>query len=151
MKYTVEIDIDLPHDKVIELFDSTDNLYKWQKGLQSFEHLSGDPGQPDARSKLQFKMGKREIDMIETVTLRQLPDRFDGTCDAQRVHNVVRNIFTEQVPGKTRWASENEFQFSGFMKVMAVLMRGAFSKQSLKYMQAFKAFAEDGVDVRVAE
>ena len=31
MKYTTEIIIDLPRSKVIELFDSTENMYKWQR------------------------------------------------------------------------------------------------------------------------
>ena len=52
MKYTVEIEIDLPRERVIELFDSTENCFKWQKGLLSFDHLSGEPGQPGAKSKL---------------------------------------------------------------------------------------------------
>jgi hypothetical protein len=42
--YTVEIEIDLQRDEVLELFDSVENLYKWQTGLQSFEHLSGNLG-----------------------------------------------------------------------------------------------------------
>jgi len=33
------------------------------------------------------------------------------------------------------------------MKIVAFFMKGAFAKQSLKYIQDFKAFAEDGVDV----
>jgi len=37
MKYSVEID--LPRDRVIELFDDADNMVKWQSGLQSFEHM----------------------------------------------------------------------------------------------------------------
>ena len=44
MKYTREIVIELPRDRVIELFDDADNLSKWQEGLQSFEHVSGEPG-----------------------------------------------------------------------------------------------------------
>jgi uncharacterized membrane protein len=148
MKYTVQIDIDLPRDKVVELFDNTENLYKWQKGLQSFEHLSGEPGQPGATSRLKFKMGKRNIEMIETITLRELPDRFDGTYDTAGVFNIVKNTFQPLDDKRTRWLSENEFRFSGFMRIIGFLMKGAFPKQSLKYMQDFKAFAERGADVR---
>ena len=52
MKYTREVVIDLPRDRVIELFDDADNLPKWQEGLQRFEHVSGEPGQPGAKSRL---------------------------------------------------------------------------------------------------
>ena len=148
MHYKVEIEIDLPRDKVIELFDSTENLFKWQEGLQSFESISGEPGQPGAKSKLVFKMGKRDMELIETITVRNLPDEFSGTYDAKGVHNIVKNHFIELGPDRTKWESENEFQFKGFMKIIAFLMKKAFPKLSLKYMQDFKAFAEDGQDVR---
>jgi len=46
MKCTVQIDIDLPREQVIQLFDDPDNLAKWQKGLLSFEHLSGESAFP---------------------------------------------------------------------------------------------------------
>lgn len=44
MKYELEITINLPRERVIELFDNPDNLKKWQEGLQSFSHRSGTPG-----------------------------------------------------------------------------------------------------------
>ncbi len=148
MKFTVDIDIDLPRDRVIELFDNADNMSKWQKGLQRFEHLSGEPGQPGARSRLVYLMGKREIELIETLTLRDLPERFDGAYETKGVFNVVKNRFLELGPERTRWESENEFRMSTWtMKLMGWFMGGAFRQQSLKYMQDFKAFAERGVDV----
>lgn len=148
MKYTVQIELDVPRDRVVELFDDPDNLPKWMEGLRSFEHLEGEAGQPGARSKLVFEMGKRRFEMLETVTVRNLPDEFAGTYDAPGAHNIVVNRFVDLGRGKTRWISENEFQFRGFMRLMGPFMRGAFPKQSLKYMQAFKAFVEQGTDVR---
>ena len=82
------------------------------------------------------------MEMIETVTLRELPHRFDGTYDAKGVHSITRNEFHEAGPESTRWVAHNEFRFSGFMKVIGLLMRPAFPKQSHKFMVAFKAFAE---------
>lgn len=148
MKYVTSIDLDLPRERVIELFDDPDNMAKWQQGLVSFEPISGEPGQPGAKSKLVYQMGKRRVEMIETITARDLPERFDGTYEAKGVFNVVKNRFTELGPETTRWESENEFRLSGVMWLMGLVMGGAFRKQTLEYMQAFKRFAEDGVDVR---
>ncbi len=142
MKYTTEIEINKPIDNVIELFDNPDNMDKWMDGLQSFEPISGTPGQPGAKSKLKFKMGKREIEMIETITVRNLPDEFSGIYEAKGVFNVVKNKFIKLSENKTQYISEQEFQFKGFMKVIGFLMPGAFKKQSMKYLQAFKRFAE---------
>lgn len=143
MKYTAEIEINKPIDTVIELFDNPDNMGKWMEGLQSFEHLSGTPGEPGAKSRLKFKMGKREIEMIETVTVRNLPDEFSGTYEAAGVFNIVKNKFEKITENKTKYFTENEFQFKGFMKIMAWIMPGAFKKQSMKYLKSFKQFAEN--------
>lgn len=143
MKYTVDITIDLPREKFIELFDDFENLKHWQEGLQSIEHLSGTPGEPGAKTKLVYQMGKRQIEMVETITERNMPEAFHGIYDAKGVHNIMRNYFTEK-DGKTHWVQESEFQFSGFMKLIGFFMKGAFPKQSLKYMQDFKNWAENG-------
>lgn len=142
MKYTTEIEIEKPIDKVIKLFDNADNLKKWMEGLQSYEHISGTAGEPGSKSRLYFKMGKREVEMIETITVRNLPDEFSGTYKAKGVFNIVKNKFEKLSDTKTKYITENEFQFSGFMKIIAFLMPGAFKKQSYKYLELFKEFAE---------
>jgi hypothetical protein len=148
VEYTQHIDIDLPRERMVALFDDPDNLVKWQRGLQSFEHLSGEPGQPGATSRLVFQMGKRRLEMVETITRRELPDAFDGTYDAKGVHNIAENRFTELGPERTRWTARNVFEMKGPMKLVGLLAPGTFRKQSMKYMEDFKAFAERGVDVR---
>ena len=142
MRYTLNLQIDLPRERVIDLFDSTENLKKWQKGLVSFETFEGTPGQEGAKSRLIYKMGKRDVEMIETIKVRNFPDEFTGIFEAKNVWNEVKNQFKETADGHTNWKFETEFKFKGFMKVMSALMPGAFKKQSLKSMHAFKDFAE---------
>ena len=55
MKYTTEVEINLPRAKVIELFDNPENLNKWQTGLVSFEHTEGEPGKEGAKSQLKYR------------------------------------------------------------------------------------------------
>jgi carbon monoxide dehydrogenase subunit G len=143
MKFTNEVEINQPLNKVIELFDNPDNMSKWQPGFVSFEHLSGEQGQPGAKSKLKYKMGKREVEMIETITVRNLPKEFHGTYEANGVHHEMQNYFTEVAQGRTKWVSENEFKLSGMLKLVGWLMPGAFKKQSQKYLNRFKSFAEN--------
>ena len=145
MKYTCEIVIDLPRDVVIAKFDNPDNMKHWQPSLISFEALSGVAGQVGAKSKLRYKMGKRELVMIETITERALPDRFAGTYDADGVHNIVSNRFIVDGLNKTRWVADQEFVMqSFFMKVIGFFFPGMFRKQTMKFMLDFKAFAELG-------
>lgn len=142
MKYTCEIVIDKPRDEVIKLFDNPDNMKFWQKGFINFEHVSGEPGKPGAESLIRYKMGKREIEMIETITYRNLPEEFHANYLAKGVTNIQKNYFTEE-NGKTRWKSEAEFKLSGFMKIMAFFTgKGPFKKQTMIFMEDFKSFAE---------
>jgi hypothetical protein len=143
MKYENSIVIQLPVVRVIELFDNPDNMKYWQKGLQSFEHVSGTPGQPGAVSKLVYKMGNRMVEMKETITERDLPKTFAGIYEAKNVWNYVNNSFIDNGDNTTTYISATEFKFSGLMmKSIAILMPGAFKKQSQKYLEDFKAFAE---------
>ena len=142
MKYSLSIIIDKPVDEVIALFDNVDNMKKWMDGLESYKPISGTAGDVGAKSRMEFKMGKREIKMVETITAKNLPEEFTATYEAKGVFNIVKNSF-EPLPGnKTKYSTEQEFQFKGFMKLIGLLMPGAFKKQSMKYLKDFKAFAE---------
>ncbi len=143
MKYTCEIEINRPIEKVIALFDNPDNLKKWMEGLEHFEHLSGEMGQPGAKSRLKFKMGKREMEMIETITVRNLPEEFSGTYQMNGGFNIVKNKFSVVSENKTKYSTESEFQFKNIaMKLLSLLMPGLFKKQSMKYLESFKKFVE---------
>jgi hypothetical protein len=143
MQYTVSIDINLPLDQMITLFDNPDNLKHWQPGFESFEPISGTPGDVGAKSRLMYQMGKREVELIETVTARNLPHEFSGTYETAGMWNEVRNRFEAIDGGKSRWTSEVEFKASALtLKAMMFLMPGAFKKRSQQHLQLFKQWAE---------
>lgn len=147
--YSAEIVINLPRDRVIELFDNSENMFKWQPGLQSFEHVSGEPGQPGAKSKLVYLNGKHRVEMIETVVKRDFPNEFTGTYEFEGGKNSLENYFSELGPDRTLWKFTSDFQFCTFMmKAMGFFFPGMFRKQSMTFLQHFKEFAEHGKDVR---
>ncbi|MFF5792633.1 SRPBCC family protein [Paeniglutamicibacter sp. NPDC012692] len=142
MEFTNEITVNVPRSRFIELFDDPENLKLWQTGLLSFEAVSGTPGEPGATSRLLYKQGRGTMEMVETVTRRELPDAFDGTYDAKGVHNICKNEFHDVDGTATRWVAHNTFEFSGFMKIVGLLFGSMFPKQNLKTMNEFKSFAE---------
>lgn len=152
MQYKLEIEIEAPRDKVVNKMEDPANMQHWQRGFQSMEHLSGEPGQEGATSRLVYQVGNRQIEMIETITRRDLPTHFCATYETGGVWNEVRNTFTPTNDGSTLWISEVEFRFSSLMmRIMGWLMPGTFKKQSLQYMQDFKAFVETGKSVKEQE
>ena len=143
MKYSCEIDIEKSLDEVIEAFDSFENLAKWQPSLVSCEHLSGEVGQEGAKTKLVYDENGRKMEMTETIIKRNLPEEFSARYDAKGVSNPTSNYFSGDNKG-THWKMVTDFQFTGFMKVFAFFIRGAFPKSTLKQMNYFKQFVETG-------
>ena len=93
---------------------------------------------------MQYKIGKRQIELIETITVNNLPQEFSGTYEAKQMTNTMTNRFTSLDENKTRYQAEIEYtDFNGFMvKLMAFLMPWMFKKQTQKWLDQFKAFAE---------
>jgi hypothetical protein len=67
MKATVAID--LPIDKVVELFMDKNNFKEWKQEFVRYEHISGTPNKAGAVTKLVY----RRITLFETVTSQHLP------------------------------------------------------------------------------
>ena len=142
MKYSCELTIDRPRDRVIELFEDTDNLGKWQDGFVSFTPRQEGTGKPGDKADLVYMMGKRRVEMVETIVSINMPEELTATYEAKGVWNKVDNIFSDTPEGHTRWRVETEFRCTGLMWLFARLAPGMFRKETEKYMSNFKAFAE---------
>ncbi len=144
MKFNCSVTINASLEKVLDLFVDTENLKEWQSGFKGMEHLKGIPGEPGAQSRLTYLVGKRQIDLLETIKVNNLPEEFTALYEAQTMVNTMTNRFVELEDGRTRYDAFVEYtQFNGFMpKVMAFLMPGVFRKQTLKWLFQFRDFAE---------
>ena len=147
--YTVAVDIDLPRTEVLKKFKNSDDLFHWQNGLQSVEHLSGEPGEPGCLTKLIYRSGKNRIELLETILRNDLPDEFDGFYSWGDGENTLENRFIELASNQTRWESTCHYKMnSWFMKLMGWLMRRKFISQNQMFMDNFKAFCETGASVK---
>ncbi len=148
MKYTTEIIINKPREEVIKKMDNVDNMKHWQHGLVSIEHISGTPREFGSKMKLNYKFGKRKMELIETITKRSFPIEFHATYNSKGIHNIQENFFQTTEENHTKWTSKNEFIPTNFMmNFMILVMPRTFKKQSLKYMTDFKNFVENGISV----
>jgi hypothetical protein len=162
MKYTVSIEIAVPRERVVQLLADPVHLPKWLRGLVLHEPLSGVHGQIGTKSRVVMQTGQQKFEGTETITRRE-PIELHGMARESVVHfdreivgkgmwSAVHDRFTETGLETTLWESESEYRFSGsLMRLVGLLMPGAFRKQSLQHMQDFKAFAEHGKDVREAK
>ena len=143
MKYTCTVEIDLPIDKVVQLWENEDNFKEWQDGFISIEHLSGTYNSNGAKSKI-ILQDKRRIELLETIISTNLPQEKIALYEHIHMTNTQTTRFKEIENNKTQYISEVEYtQFNGFMiKLMAKLFPSKFKGQSQKWMNQFKAFAE---------
>jgi hypothetical protein len=148
MLYTTEILVKVPLDVFVKKMNNIDNLKHWQRGLQSTEHISGNPGDLGSKIRLNYKFGKRKMEVVETITKSDFPNGFHATYTTKGMDNLQKNQFSETSDGFTKWTSINEFTPLSFsMRIMLFIMPSAFKKQSLKYMKDFKNFVENGTSV----
>lgn len=162
MKYTDSIEIALPRTRVVQLVSDPALLPRWLRGLVVHEPLNGVHGQVGTESRVVLRMGQQEMECTETITRREPADlhrmsnddvvHFDREIVAQGMWSVTRDRFVDAGPEVTLWESESEYRFDNLpMRLLAPVMRGAFRRQSRRHMLDFKAFAEQGTDVRTSD
>ncbi len=146
MKYSIELIINKKRDEVWDKFDSVKNLYKWQPTLKEFNLESGEAGQPGATSKLRYHENKRDIEMIETITVRIKPEEFSGTYEMKGTKNSIKNKFTEIKENQTKWELDSEFEFGGIYKLMSPFIKGMIVKRTKTDMNRFKDLVEGNLE-----
>ena len=104
------------------------------------------PGELGARARLLFRQGKGEMELIETITVRNPPYEFSATYEHEHMVNTMTNRFTSLDAKTTRWEAVLDYtRFNGFMpRLMATLMPGMFKfkRQTQKWLDQFKVFSE---------
>lgn len=148
MEYTCEITVQRPIKDCVEIFSNPDMHKHWQRGLISLEHISGDLGEYGAKTKMIYKFGNKQLELMETITKNGFPHEFHATYLANGISNNQENYFNEIKENTTVWVCKNEFIPLNFtMRMMITLMPKGFKTQTMRYMKDFKKYAEKGVSI----
>lgn len=143
MNHTLEAAIKKPINEVIAFHQNPEKYPLWMEGFIAHQIVSGNQGEKDAVSKFTFDMKGRTMEMNETVLESNLPEKYSVRYDGPGMVNKVSFSFSEIDEATTKIVNYNEYEFSGFMKIIAFFMGGAFKKQSQKYLDEFKAAVEN--------
>lgn len=142
MKYTLDLEIAAPRSRLVELLDDPKCWAQWQGTLVSSEPITGNDREVGSKTKLVHKFGHRDVEMVETIESKRLPEEIIYTYEAKGAWNRVVNRFEEIGPDRTRWLFEAEFKCGGVLRIASLFMPGMFRKASSKEMARFKAFVE---------
>ncbi len=119
MNYSCEVTINLPRQRMLELFEDQECMKVWQEGFISMELLEGEYYKTGSKSKLLYDMNGKEVEMIETIVNYGFPDDFEALYEAKNVKNWVVNSFIDQ--GETTlWRADHIFKCSGFMALVTL-------------------------------
>lgn len=143
MKFSLHTDINLPRDTVVDLFTDPEARLKWVPDLLELEPLQGIPNQPGSQCRLVYRQGDREIEVVETVLERELPERFTSAYSTAGMNSQMVSRFEDRGE-HTRWYTDNTFNGTGLLKVMPWIMPWIFKNRTLRLMQHFKDYAETG-------
>ena len=115
MKYQAEIEIDLPREKVIDLYTNKSLLPQWHPSIQEMKLVSGKAGEANAKYKICMMMDGQIIEFESTITKNELPDE----CWSQSIkkndftlHKKMR--FEELGPSKTKIIEEYDMYLHRF-------------------------------------
>ena len=147
MKFNCEVTINKPIEEVSTLLQDPNHFDKWQDGFISHEPMEGQPGAVGSKTKLVYKgPGNKNFDLIETIEVANWPEEFRGLYEAKTMVNTMTTKLSSVGENQTRYWAEVEYtRFNGCIpKLMAMLAPKMFKRQVQKWMDQFKAFAEEG-------
>ncbi|NER83266.1 MAG: SRPBCC family protein [Leptolyngbya sp. SIO1D8] len=147
MKYTNKVEINLPVDQVVKLWQNHEHFDKWQTGYLKTTLLEGEASAQGSKSEILLCIKGKEMRLIQTVLISNLPEEKKILVEHEHMTNTLSTRFKELNNSRTECISETEYtKFNGLIpKVMATLFPGIFRQQSQKWLDNFKEFAENNV------
>ncbi len=142
MKYSISNTINKPLAEVIEKFSDPEGIKHWMEGLQKIENLSGTPGEVGAKSDIYFLHKGKEMIIKETILEQNLPHQIKFAYVSPMGYNEVEMQFEKLSENSVKQINNSYFELKGMMKIMGPLMKVFFKKQSMKYLNGFKQYAE---------
>lgn len=144
LKFVNSVEVNVPLSALIKIWKNESFFGEWQDGFVSKTMIKGIPYQSGSEAELVFVANKRTIKLHEKVLVEDLPLQY--LCKYEHIHmtNTQDTRFEVINSNKTRYISEIEYtEFHGFIpKLMKILSPSIFQKQSQKWMNQFKEFAE---------
>ncbi len=142
MKLKFETVIDASRDAVWAAFDNPENMTRWQQNLVSFNHISGEAGQPGAVSELTYDEKGKKVVLRETIMERREPDFLARTYESQVAKTLIVNHFEAVDENSTRWTSWCNFHLQGSMRLMTLFVSRSIRKRNEADMQRFRLMVE---------
>ncbi len=144
MKHKGSIEIHKPMEEVARFFANPNYLKEYQDGFVKKELVSGKGGAVGAVSKMLYKHGKHDMELIEAITKNELPHTFEASYHHKHMDNTMKCSFVSINESKTNYIYEYEYTRIDWVmpKLMAILFPSMYRKPAEKWLRQFKEFVE---------
>jgi hypothetical protein len=145
MKYKCEVIVNKPKELVVELYRNPQFFKEWQDGFIDMTLPDKTDKKINYHAIYQYKvMGNKIINLEERILNDLLPDSFEATYSTDDMANSMKSTFIKSSPTSTKLIAELEYYyFEGILpKMMSIFMKWSFKKQTQKWLNQFKTFAE---------
>lgn len=144
MKFSCSTSVHLSKDQTIALYYDQEHFDKWQDGFKEKKLLEGVVSEVGSKSEILFDQNGRKLELIETILENKLPEYFVGQYDHIHMTNTMKTTFKELRNGGTEIT--NEIHYTKFHStipwLMAKIFPSMFKRQTQKWLDQFKSFAE---------
>jgi len=145
MRYTCQVELELPRSRVLELMTDPARAAEWMPGLESYTAVQGQAGRPGSVSELRFSGVPGQGLLVEKVE-RSDEHHHDVVHLVGPVRNETRNTFTDLPGGGTSWVAEHVFHLPpGMAQGLGPIGEQAFRENTQRSMETFKRWAEQQV------
>ncbi len=147
MKHKLEVEINLPREKVIELYTNMENMKHWVPGVTKVKKISGEKGEVGSKYNITVEQEDVKLDMITTVSVVNLPKEYvtktDTTWIPGGMVEEARTYFEVLRTGKTKLVVESTFGGGILAKIFSFIGYFFLKNSAIKGIRKFKEFAEN--------
>ena len=139
MRFTKEVVLEQPIERVRVLTSDPAHLHKWQPDLVGITQHSDTPGVAGSTATLKY----RRFTLEETVLSATADERVSRYETRSMVHTIA-NRYSALDDGRTLLVCENEFELSGLLKLGRRVLEKSLREQVETNVENFKAFIDAG-------
>ena len=137
MRFTKEVVLDQPIERVRVLTSDPAHLHEWQPDLVGITHHTATPGAAGSTATLRY----RKFTLEETVLSATADERVSRYRTPGMVHTIT-NRYTAVDDRHTLLVCDNEFELSGIMKLGRRVLEKSLREQVERNVDNFKAFID---------
>ena len=142
MNFTVSNTINASLEVVAAKFLEPEGAKHWMEGLQKIDPISGTPGEVGAKTDFYFLFRGKEMKISEVILEQNMPHQIKFGYTSGMGYNEVEMKFEKLSDSSVKQINNSYFEMKGAKAIMGFLFKGMFKKQSMKYLDAFKAYVE---------